>query len=215
MAPDVRTHALLRIAGADALHCDAALPQWVAGELRRAPWVVVRRARARDELIPVGVRAEERARRCAAWLPDSRVLECVEPLELSARRAWTVAPRRTLVPALAALAAVERIMEALGFGCSWGPTGSVAFELASGLAAARAESDLDLIVQADGPLPPLRAAALAAELARLAVRTDTLLEGPAGAVSLEEYARGQVPLLLRTADGARLVRDPWMLGAAA
>jgi phosphoribosyl-dephospho-CoA transferase len=211
----VRTHALLRIAGAGALHCDGALPQWVARELRRAPWVVVRRERPRDELIPVGVRGQARAQRCAAWLPESQVLEWVEPLEISARRGWTVAPRRALVPALAALAAVELIMEGQGFGCSWGPAGSVAFELASGLAAARPESDLDLIVQADGPLPPVRAAALAAELARLAVRTDTLLEGPAGAVSLKEYARGQVPLLLRTADGARLVRDPWLPGAAA
>jgi phosphoribosyl-dephospho-CoA transferase len=211
----VRTHALLRIAGAAALHCDAALPPWVARELRRAPWVVVRRERSRDKLIPVGVRGQGRTRRCAAWLPESQVLECVEPPELSARRGWRVAPRRALVPALAALARVERIMGGLGFGCSWGPAGSVGFELASGLAAAHPESDLDLIVQADGALPPLRAAALAAELARLAVRTDTLLEWPAGAVSLEEYARGQVPLLLRTADGARLVRDPRILGAAA
>ena len=211
----MRTHALLRIAGAGALHCDGALPRWVARELRHAPWVVVRRERSREQLIPVGVRGQARAQRCAAWLPESQVLECVEPLELSARRAWTVAPRRALVPALAALGAVEPIMERLGFARSWGPVGSVAFELASGLAAARPESDLDLIVQADAPLSPQRAAALAGELVRLAVRADVLLEVPAGAVSLEEYARGQVPLLLRTADGARLVHDPWILGAAA
>lgn len=211
----MRTHALLRIAGAEALQCEAAVPQWVAPQLRHAPWVVVRRERSRDKLIPVGVRGPGRAQRCAAWLAESRVLECVEPEELSARRGWTGAPRYALVPALAALGTVERIMEGLGFGGSWGPVGSVAFELASGLATARPESDLDLIVHADEPLPPRRAAALAGELARLAVRADALLETPAGAVSLEEYARGQVPLLLRTADGARLVRDPWILPAAA
>lgn len=211
----MRTHALLRIAGADALHCEAAVPQWVAAQLRHAPWVVVRRERSRDKLIAVGVRGPQRAQRCAAWLPESQVLECLEPLELSARRGWAGAPRCAVVPALAALGAVEPIMERLGFAHSWGPVGSVAFELASGLATARPESDLDLIVQADEPLPALRAAALVGELARLAVRADVLLEAPAGAVSLEEYAREQVPLLLRTADGARLVRDPWNLAAAA
>lgn len=211
----MRVHALLRIAGADALRCEAPLPQWVAGELRRAPWVVVRRERSRDGLIAVGVRGAVRAQRCAAWLPQSQVLECVEPSELSARRGWTASPRRALVPALAALGAVEQIMGRLDLARSWGPAGSVAFELVSGLPVAHAESDLDLIVQADEPLQPQRAAALAVELQRLAVRIDALLETPAGALSLEEYARGQLPLLLRTSDGARLVRDPWNLPAAA
>jgi len=214
----VRTHALLRIAGADALHREIALPVWVAAQLRCAPWVVVRRERLRPDLIPVGVRGPTRAQRCAAWLPKSQVLECVEPLQLAARRGWAGSPRRAQVPALAALEAVELIMAGLGLAGRWGPAGSVAFELASGLATARTGSDLDLIVQADEPLPRRRAAALHGELARLAVRADALLEAPAGAVSLGEYVRAEAPLLLRTPDGARLVRephDPWIVPAAA
>jgi len=211
----MRTHTLLRIAGADVLYCEAALPQWVAAQLQRAPWVVVRRERSREDLIPVGVRGPARAQRCAAWLPESQVLERVEPLRLAARRGWADSPRRSEVPALAALESVEQIMARLGLASSWGPSGSVAFELASGIATARPGSDLDLIVRADERLPVRRAAVLQAELARLAARADALLQTPAGAVSLEEYARGQAPLLLRTADGARLVQDPWTVAAAA
>jgi phosphoribosyl-dephospho-CoA transferase len=214
----VRAHTLLRIAGADALYGEIALPVWVAAQLRCAPWVVVRRERPRHDLIPVGVRGPTRAQRCAAWLPKSQVLECVDPLQLAARRGWAGSPRCAQVPALAALEPVEQIMAGMGLTGCWGPAGSAAFELASGIATARPGSDLDLIVQADEPLPRRRAAALHRELARLAVRADALLEAPAGAVSLGEYVRGEAPLLLRTPDGARLVRDPhgpWIVPAAA
>lgn len=221
MEAPLRTHTLLCISGANALHCEGAVPQWVEVQLRRAPWVVVRRERPRNNLIPVGVRGEERAQRFAAWLAESEVLKYVGPLLLAARRGWARSPRSSLVPALAALDAVEQIMRSVGLARCWGPAGSVGFELASAVATAGPESDLDLIVQAEEPLPPARAAALHAQLAQLAhlarlpTRADTLLETPAGAVALEEYARGHAPLLLRTSDGARLVQDPWGRPAAA
>ena len=44
---------------------------------------------------------------------------------------------------------------------------------------------------------------------------DVLLEGPQGAVALAEYAAARAPYLLRTAEGPRLVHDPWGGAAAA
>jgi phosphoribosyl-dephospho-CoA transferase len=119
------------------------------------------------------------------------------------------------VPALAALESVATLMRSLGFESSWGPLGSVGFELASGAATATAASDLDLLLQAPQPVPPQLAAALHERLARLPVRADLLLETPAGALALAEYVAGRTPFGLRTLTGARLVHDPWRAAAAA
>ncbi|HET7757832.1 MAG TPA: phosphoribosyl-dephospho-CoA transferase MdcG domain-containing protein [Steroidobacteraceae bacterium] len=117
--------------------------------------------------------------------------------------------------ALAALAAVETLMRSRGLAASWGPAGSVGFELASGCETATPASDLDLIVLPGGaPMPGGDARALAAELAALPARVDVLIELPCGsALALAELSRGRAPYLVRTPHGARRVADPWS-GAA-
>jgi phosphoribosyl-dephospho-CoA transferase len=206
MAPEVTTHALLRIAGADSLLWTGAPPAWALTSLARTPWVVVRRARG-SGLIPVGVRGTLRAERLAAWLHPGQVLESLTPLQLAARRAWRTSERRTLVPALAALDAVDALLRARGV--AWGPCGSVGFELASGTPTASPASDLDVMIAAATPVPPTVALALLTALTHLPVRVDAQLEVPHGAVALTEYAAARGPLALRTVDGVRLVRDPW------
>jgi phosphoribosyl-dephospho-CoA transferase len=208
MRPELSTHALLRIADPGAL--GESLPAWAAAALARAPWVVVRRAASRAGLIPVGVRGATRAERLAAWLPPRAVLECLTPPQLAARAGWRGGAR---VAALAVLEAVGALMRRHLL--NWGPCGSVGFELASGIATATADSDLDLMIEARAPLPPAVAAELHAGLGLLPVRADALLEGPRGAVALEEYAAARPPYLLRTTAGARLVYDPWDGAAAA
>jgi phosphoribosyl-dephospho-CoA transferase len=215
MATEFRTHCLLRIAGAEALAGASAAPRWLASELERAPWVVVRRAAPLDGRIPVGVRGRRRAERFAAWLDPAQAREYVEPLELAARRAWRNAPRCARVAALAALAAVASIMERLRLGHAWGPVGSAGFELASGVPTATADSDLDLIVRLEAPPPAALARELLIELSRLDVETDALLETPCGAIALIEYAQARAPFLVRTAAGPRLSGDPWAGAAAA
>jgi phosphoribosyl-dephospho-CoA transferase len=206
MPPEVTTHALLRISGADSVLWTDPPPAWALGALARAPWVVVRRACGAG-LIPVGVRGALRAQRLAAWLHPGQVLESVTPTDLAQRRAWLKSERRGLVPALAALDAVDAVLRARGIG--WGPCGSVGFELASGIPTASPASDLDVMIQAPTPLPPAVAMALLEALEPLPVRVDVQLEVPRGAVALAEYAAARGPLVLRTVDGARLVRDPW------
>ena len=209
------THALLCIAPGQALTTEGAVPAWVTEQLARTPWVVVRRAGAARGLLPVGVRGRSRAERFAAWLPASAVLECITPTQLAARRAWRHHPRRTEVPALAALEEVAAMMVPANLAAHWGPGGSVAFELASGCPTASAASDLDLIVRLDTVLPAATAGALLAQLRQLPVRADVLLETPRGGVALSEYVRASAPYLVRTPEGARLLDDPWASAAAA
>lgn len=213
MRPEPATHALLRIAHPRSLAGIGTLPAWAHAALTRAPWVVVRRARCRDGLIPVGVRGRERAERLAAWLHPDAVLEALAPPQLAARRGWRTDARPARVPALAALETAAALLRS--YELEWGPCGSVGFELASGVATATEASDLDLMIEARAPLSRAVAAGLCAALAQLPVRADVLLEGPLGAVVLAEYAATRAPLILRTADGPRLADDPWGGAAAA
>jgi len=209
MPPELQTHTLLRVTGPEALQ--EVGPPWIVGSLCKAPWVVVRRASRSDNgLIPVGIRGDSREQRFGSWISTEAVLESVTPQMLVSRRAWDEAPRCGVIPALAALDAVAKIMSEHDLDARWGPGGSVGFELASGTATATTNSDLDLVVRTDAALLSEQARSLSAALSSLAVRADVLLEMPRGAIALAEYARtdGRTgTFVLRTTRGPQLIRD--------
>ena len=172
-------------------------PAWTRLALRAAPWVVVRRTAAADGLIAVGVRGGDRSRRYPWTIAWNSVRESVAPEHLA-----DTVPARNL-PALAALPAVREILG----GLRWGPTGSVGFELATGIPTASATSDLDVVVRipiCDGEVLD-RLSAGHTQLARLDVRVDCQVETPAGAVALAELVSPSDEVLVRTPFGPRLV----------
>jgi phosphoribosyl-dephospho-CoA transferase len=220
MLPELKTHTLVRIRGPQALAtapvCGSDLPDWARESLRRAPWVVVRRAPSNGGLLPVGVRGEFRNERFAAWLSPDEALEYVTPQELVSTRSWARAAaaypvRHRAIAALAVGDPVERILGENGLGKLWGPVGGVGFELATGKPTATAGSDLDLMVDFGTPeLIASNAGSLWDALAALPVRVDVLLETPNGAIALSEYVRvraGDNPhsFVLRTPSGPRLI----------
>jgi phosphoribosyl-dephospho-CoA transferase len=140
-------------------------------------------------------------------MPATAVLQRLTPEQLLHRMPLLSGERRSALPAFSALDRASDVIRP--FGLTWGPGGSVGFELASGVPAARPTSDLDLVIRARAPLPRTVAAHLAAALATLPVPPDAQLETPHGAASLVEYARDEGPVLLRTVDGPRLAADPW------
>jgi phosphoribosyl-dephospho-CoA transferase len=208
-------HALLRVARVDALTWELPRPDWGRASLQRAPWVVVRRCARRVGLWPVGVRGALREQRAAAWLPDFAVQECITPQQLAARLAWRQHPVNAANRAVTVLDEVATILAAHGHAGHWGPAGSVGFELASAVPCTSAHSDLDLVLTADQPIARAEAAALHADLSQLPVRIDLLLETPHGAVALSEYIAAGRSMLLRCAQGPRLVCDPWCPGGTA
>ncbi len=208
-----QVHDLLRIAPQARLRGEGSRPDWVDAALTDTPWVVVRRAAAKASWVAVGVRGGARHQRWAAWAALDDVIESLRPEALTARLASVSPERLSTVPALAAAAALDaasRDEEALPI---WGPTGSVGFELASGRPTATAASDLDAIVRCPSPVPLAQVqawlAAFAKAVAPLGARADVLLETPSGAVALPDYARATPPVMLRTAEGPRLVENPW------
>jgi phosphoribosyl-dephospho-CoA transferase len=194
---------MLHLASGAGLRHEGSIPAWTRVSLARAPWVVVRRSRTPAGLIPVGVRGRTRGERFAALLAPDAVAARVTPEDLAAARGW---PRTRWAGSLRVLDAVDELFVSLGL--AWGPTGSVGFELATGVAAAGAASDLDVVVRAPEPWSLERAREIAGDLALLPTRVDAQLDTPAGAVALDEYARGG-RVLLRTPDGPRLIHDPW------
>jgi phosphoribosyl-dephospho-CoA transferase len=192
-----RPHDLLRLPGPEVLPRDA--PPWVRRGLGAAPWVVVRRAAAPTGLIAVGVRGASRSERYATEIDLDDVDEVAAPEDLA-----HMPPRRELA-VMSTLQAVRPLLDDTGL--PWGPTGSVGFELATGIPTATPESDLDLLVRVPrGSAEVLaRLAALYREFGSLAVRVDCQVGTSAGAVALAELVGGPCEVMVRTAQGPRLV----------
>ncbi|WP_017902939.1 malonate decarboxylase holo-ACP synthase [Pseudomonas asplenii] len=180
----------------------AQAPAWVAEALDQGQPVVLRRAPASAEQLPVGVRGALREQRFATLLPRARVERrvCPEALVDSplATRDW---------PALRALRQLRPLLDALGL--AWGVSGSAGFELATGLPTLHAQSDLDLILRTPHVLSRREAAALLQQLDNPFCRVDLQLQTPLGAVALAEWAGQAQRVLLKADSGARLVADPW------
>jgi phosphoribosyl-dephospho-CoA transferase len=159
-------------------------------------------------MIPVGARGSSREQRFAGYLAREAVVDRVTPEELSSRGSWRESRRRQEIRAIEQLDSVFQIMSDFGF--QWGPTGSVGFELATGFPAASKDSDLDLLIRAPDELKRDLCRCVRIRLsARVSVRTDVLIETGTGAIALDEYARGDLPIVLRSSNGPKLVYHPW------
>jgi phosphoribosyl-dephospho-CoA transferase len=193
----VNAHDLLW--GMTPAHLPADAPAWAVDAICAGHPVVVRRALAEAGQVAIGVRGCLREQRFAAVMPMAAVRRRVVPEALRA-----VISTRDL-PALQAL---QQVRPVLGQ-ASWGVSGSAGFELASGIEALHAMSDLDLILRAPEPLDRNQARALLVRLDKAVCSVDLQLQTPFGAVALREWAGPSRRVLLKTASGAHLVLDPW------
>lgn len=190
----VNAHDLLW--GMTPAHLPADAPAWAVGALGA---VVVRRAVVAPGFVAVGVRGQLREQRLAAVMPITAVQRRVAPEALR-----DIIGSRDL-PALQALDQVRPVLAPL----NWGVTGSAGFELATGIEALHAQSDLDLILRTPAPLDRQDARDLLASLDKAVCTVDLQLQTPFGAIALREWAGTSRRVLLKTATGAHLVIDPW------
>ncbi|HAQ87871.1 MAG TPA: phosphoribosyl-dephospho-CoA transferase [Pseudomonas sp.] len=181
------------------LQADA--PAWAHEVLIAGQPVVVRRAMVENGQLAVGLRGSSRDQRYASVMPARSVLRKVRPEQLVERL-----PVSDL-PALHALKQLKPNMDALGL--CWGVTGSVGFQLATGLPTAHTDSDLDLLLRTPIELPRHKARTLLGLLDEAACRVDLQLETPSGAIAMREWAGSASRVLLKCVTGARLVENPW------
>ena len=193
----VNAHDLLW--GMTPAHAPADAPAWVLAALGTGQPVVVRRAIAQPGHVAVGVRGRLREQRFAAEMPLAAVQRRVVPEALRE----VISPRD--LPTLRALAQLRPVLAQK----DWGVSGSAGFELATGIEALHASSDLDLILRTPEPLERRDAGDLQAILDTAACVVDLQLQTPFGAVALREWAGSSRRVLLKAASGAHLVIDPW------
>jgi len=182
-------------------------PAWAITVLAAGQPVVVRRARVAAGLVAVGLRGATRDQRLAALMPIEAIAHRLAPEDLLARQASED------LPVFRVLAEIRPLLDALGH--AWGVTGSAGFQLATGLPTAHPDSDLDLLLRAEQPLPRSEARPLLQLLEGRACRVDLQLQTPLGGVALSEWAGGAARVLVKTAEGPRLVSDPWAAERAA
>jgi phosphoribosyl-dephospho-CoA transferase len=182
-------------------------PAWARAALGRHTPVVVRRAQGEPGWVAVGIRGPAREQRFASWMRLAEIRRRVSPEAIARVGRWQThaQPQWRALRALAQLAP-----ELTARGLTWGVTGSLGFELASGLPAAHPASDLDLLVRAPQPVSRAWAQALCALLDGAPGTVDLQLETPYGGLALREWARGESRVLLKTSGGALLVGDPWV-----
>ncbi|HZH60542.1 MAG TPA: malonate decarboxylase holo-ACP synthase [Metabacillus sp.] len=196
---DVRPHDLLRINDNSDLISYTPVPEWVEQSLDKASYVVVRRVTSKEGLIAVGVRGSVRSERFAAFLPIENIIERITPEQLAKKRKWEGQTSELFF----ALGTISEVMN--HYGLSWGPVGSVGFELASGVSTVTKQSDIDLIIRDHEGLNQSLAQALLDLFTTLPFRVDAQVEMEEGAFSLSEFAfpTGQ-HILLRTMNGPLL-----------
>ncbi|KQR78895.1 phosphoribosyl-dephospho-CoA transferase [Burkholderia sp. Leaf177] len=208
----VNPHDLLRLKADACVFADA--PAWVAASLERAPFVVVRRARAIDGRVAIGIRGAVRSERFGSWIGLQHVEAVLTPEMLKSAKPHQ---NRADLPAFNLLQAITSICDASEL--AWGPAGSVGFELASERATVTDQSDLDLLMRAPEPLDRPEAKllfdALSAAAFERAIRIDVQIETHEGAFSLAEFVHPGARVMLRSADGPKLIADPWQTSRAA
>jgi phosphoribosyl-dephospho-CoA transferase len=209
MAGDIydapRVHDLLLLRAGRVHPARMAEPPWVQMAMSRAPWVVAQRVNAPAGKVAVGVRGTDRSQRWGGLVDVTDVARIKRPLQL---RVSLAHDSRREVPALKALALVER--ELADIDLSWGPVGSVGFELATGDRVTTESSDLDLALFTPQRIAPVIARDLWHTLSSLLAKVDVRVETPYCGFSLEEYVlRRSAKILIRTPDGQQLVEDPW------
>ncbi|WLG84530.1 malonate decarboxylase holo-ACP synthase [Pseudomonas cucumis] len=176
-------------------------PAWVVESIGAGQPVVVRRAMTAPDQIAVGVRGRLREQRYATSMAITAISRRVRPEELC-----HVETTRDL-PTLRALAQLRPTLDTCGW--VWGVSGSAGFELASGFAALHERSDLDLILRTPQPLSRPQAQEWVTLLGAAECLVDMQLQTPYGAVVLREWAGPSQRVLLKSAQGACLVSDPW------
>ncbi len=201
-----QVHDLLHVDLDSVNPCCPAARAWVRHALASSPWVVVRRDGAPKDKIAIGVRGATRGDRWAGFVAKDKVQTVVRPEELLLLFRSSKNVSRT--PAFEALRQMDERWHDLEL--SWGPAGSVGFELASGKPATNESSDLDIVVRAPGRISKDRARSLWDKTRGLAVRADVRVETPQCGFALAEYASApSTGILLRYPTGPRLGDDPW------
>ena len=198
MQMQLQAHDLLWGMTLDLLDADA--PAWVKTVIAQGQPVVVRRAITDAKQVAIGIRGAARHERYAASMPIAAITQQLKPEQLS--------DALERFPQL--MDGLQKIQELLNQShWTWGYTGSVGFELATGINSVSAKSDIDLLIRTAEFLSKNDAQQLLQSLEHTGLKLDVQLQTPNGGVALKEWASTTGKVLLKRNHGAILVNNPW------
>jgi phosphoribosyl-dephospho-CoA transferase len=200
-------HDLLELTSATAVREIAHAPDWVEQSLSACCYAVVRRKQIASNHIAIGIRGKERSQRWAGSINVNDIKMVIRPFEIRTKD-MIKHERSITIPALQNLQTLEAKWSELEF--RWGPGGSVGFELATGFPAATQTSDLDIVLFAPQRFSQTRAQELFLAVREIGNTIDVLVEAPACAFSLAEYASAEgQSIMLRSCGEPSVGTDPW------
>jgi len=199
MKLELEAHDLLWGMTVDCLADDA--PLWVKEVLLRGDPVVVRREITPEDHVAVGIRGQFRHQRYAALMPRSAISKQLKP------EALTHVNTKQFEHLAERLQSISSIMK--NFSGCWGYTGSFGFELATSIKTVTQQSDIDLLIRAEQLFAKKQAIELLETFQQAGLNVDIQLQLPQGGLALKEWARNSGKVLLKRADGAVLVENPW------
>lgn len=183
---ELKPHTLVKFDGVKSLTSDLPSPEWLPSVLCNCKIAVIRRDVFRPGLVPVGIRGRQKAERFGAWLSIDSIVDIITPNMLTKLENWQSKYAFKMPDPVWSLKEITPVLDSTGF--CWGPTGSTAFELATGKPSVRMSSDLDLVIDMFEPLDSRTAANLLYILEITSKSNiDVQLETPMGGVSLREY----------------------------
>ncbi|ADC50451.1 phosphoribosyl-dephospho-CoA transferase [Alkalihalophilus pseudofirmus OF4] len=198
----VRVHDLVELKDVEGFLSKETFPDWVYSVLREAPFVVVRRAPQMDGIIPVGIRGNHRSQRCASAINMTEMKQCFSPESIKVKEVKTSIDLINI-----GLIQIQNIMDDFP-DLTWGPAGSVGFELVTSYPATHKNSDIDMVIRTNRILEQSVAQKIVELLNVLSINVDALLETNQGAFALAEYATNCEKLILRSSVGPKLVYHP-------
>lgn len=193
---DLSVHDIIQIHSVEDVIYDKPKPSWVTTSLKKAPFVVVRRAPVENGFVPVGIRGATRSERFPAFVHTEKIKKVVTPEQIIREKKWHLFDHQIFKY----LEKIDEIMKAKSV--IWGVVGSVGFELVSKVATVHDKSDIDILVRDTPRLTKEVSKQLIEALKNIPVKTDVQVETKDGSFSLYEYANANgKPILFKTKDG--------------
>ena len=181
---------------------DSNAPVWVKATIAQEQPVVVRRATTDSTVVAVGIRGTARHQRYATQMPVSAITKQLKPEALSN------VDLDCFPHLMNQLQIIQNILNQKRW--TWGYTGSVGFELATGIQTVTENSDIDLLIRTEEFLTKDEAKQLLQQLEQTELKLDVQLQTPKGGVALKEWASSTGKVLLKLNDSAVLANNPWL-----
>ncbi|HWL11502.1 MAG TPA: malonate decarboxylase holo-ACP synthase [Ureibacillus sp.] len=195
---EIKVHDLVQFETIADLENSLNVPDWVKHAPASQNFGVVRRMPITNKIIPIGLRGDTRDKRHGAFIDESKIVQIITPQSLVNRIEQF--KDQIYYPALKDIKD-----EFEKHNLTWGPTGSVGFEIATGIPVTSPTSDIDICVYVD-EIDTEQLRVIGHFLESRNRRIDVQVEVPAiGAFVLNDYLKSaETGFIVRTKFGPHL-----------